>query len=493
MKKLVPIAIVLALVVAIISVLAAKPPGGREKQGEQVDNAQPGDELQPAEKPAGQPVVPVKPPEQQVAAAGKSKPKPLDDHVVKGIAYLVGQQHEDGGWGQGGGWRQAPMNNKTGKAGGRVEGKDVADPSDVGNTAIVMLVLLRAGNSPQAGEYAANLRRGLDYLYDHIESADKESLYVTDVRDTQLQSKIGPYVDTFLATWTLSEIKGTLPPGTTDSRLLAALDKAVGKIERHQKDDGTFVGNSAWASVLSQGLCGYALNCASQNGVKVKEETLKRDFQLAMNGLDVAQKKFADASSYSGTRMHAGAITAGGTAMSVKAGTSSLASNAGIDLYQHSSQSVQLSENFRSNATFYDEASKKLKDPKSSDAEKKEARQTLKYRDTQEQALTAANAANIARLSDKKFVAGFGNNGGEEFLSYMNISVSLRTKGGEEWQKWDKQVTENLDRVQNGDGSWSGDHCITGRTFCTSTALLTLMADRAPLDAVALGKPAKSK
>jgi hypothetical protein len=42
-------------------------------------------------------------------------------------------------------------------------------------------------------------------------------------------------------------------------------------------------------------------------------------------------------------------------------------------------------------------------------------------------------------------------------------------------------MTENINRVQNKDGSWSGHHCITGRTFCTGTALLVLMADRAPI------------
>jgi hypothetical protein len=31
-------------------------------------------------------------------------------------------------------------------------------------------------------------------------------------------------------------------------------------------------------------------------------------------------------------------------------------------------------------------------------------------------------------------------------------------------------------RVQNRDGSWSGHHCITARSFCTSAALLTLLA-----------------
>jgi hypothetical protein len=62
----------------------------------------------------------------------------------------------------------------------------------------------------------------------------------------------------------------------------------------------------------------------------------------------------------------------------------------------------------------------------------------------------------------------------------MNISETLLAQGGKEWEKWDAQMSENLHRVQNSDGSWSGHHCITGRTFCTSTALLALMADRSP-------------
>jgi hypothetical protein len=42
-------------------------------------------------------------------------------------------------------------------------------------------------------------------------------------------------------------------------------------------------------------------------------------------------------------------------------------------------------------------------------------------------------------------------------------------------------MARNLGRVQNADGSWTGHHCITGRTFCTAAALLVLTADRAPV------------
>src|SRR5207237_2708716 len=101
--------------------------------------------------------------------------------------------------------------------------------------------------------------------------------------------------------------------------------------------------------------------------------------------------------------------------------------------------------------------------------------------------LAAAQDAVINQMQDKKFIAGFGSNGGEEFLSYLNIGESLILKGGDAWQKWDRSITENLNRIQNDDGSWTGHHCITGRTFVTAAALMVLTIDRAPLPTAPAG------
>jgi hypothetical protein len=46
----------------------------------------------------------------------------------------------------------------------------------------------------------------------------------------------------------------------------------------------------------------------------------------------------------------------------------------------------------------------------------------------------------------------------------------------EAWQAWYPTVRDKLIRIQNADGSWSGHHCITARTFCTAAALMTLQA-----------------
>ena len=81
-------------------------------------------------------------------------------------------------------------------------------------------------------------------------------------------------------------------------------------------------------------------------------------------------------------------------------------------------------------------------------------------------------------LDSKQFQAGFGSMGGEEFISYMNISDSLIRTGGDTWKKWNADIVERLSKLQNADGSWAGHHCITGRVACTAAAILTLTTER---------------
>lgn len=83
-----------------------------------------------------------------------------------------------------------------------------------------------------------------------------------------------------------------------------------------------------------------------------------------------------------------------------------------------------------------------------------------------------------AQLADPRFVTGFGSVGGEEFFSYLNISDSLRRAGGPEWERWNRDMTAKILKMQNEDGTWAGHHCITGRVAVTSAAVLMLVADR---------------
>jgi len=407
------------------------------------------------------------------ASGVKPEPKPLAQHTKKGLEYLLSQQGSSGGFGQGGGWRSASQ--------GRVDGANVEDPADVGNTAIAALAFLRSGSTPSSGVYAKPLVKAVEFVCGKIEKVEADSPYVTDVLGTQIQSKIGQYVDTFLAALLLSEVKGKMPDESSEERVAQALAKTMAKIEKHQKADGTFAGNAGWASVLSQALCSKAINRAAQNGFAVNNEVLARDAQLAAEGVDVKLKDFAPAESRvastggeKGSRLAAGRMAG----IAVAAGAPS---DAGISVYSFSAKAGGLQDAVNTTRPVAERAKRVLSDNKASKEAKAEAAQTVDRARRLEEASDAATNGILKRLDDRQFIAGFGNNGGEEFLSYMNISETLLVKGGNEWKTWDKSISENLGRVQNEDGSWSGQHCITGRTFCTSAALLTLMADRAPV------------
>lgn len=415
-------------------------------------------------------------------AKAEIKAKPFTDNVRRGLVYLIEQQNDNGGFGQGGGWRQAAEGK------GRVEGKDVKDPPDLGSTCIAALALIRAGNTPQEGEYSKQLARAATFICERVEKSDADSLYVTDVRDTQLQSKIGPYVDTFLAGLVLSELKGKMPADGSDKKLVAALDKTVKKIEKNQKADGTFAGNHGWASVLSQGLCSKFINRAAQSNVAVKNEVLDRDFQQTVATADkpakdskaAARTEVAAAEPAARSSAASASRTAGPTPDPARTAAAG-GTDAGVKLYKNSSDASRLNDRGNTAAILERRAKSILASGSATDGEKAKAQEDLKKVAEIKDAQQAAVADLVRQLDDKQFIAGFGNNGGEEFLSYMNISEMLVVSGGEKWKSWDKSISENLNRIQNQDGSWSGHHCITGRTFCTSTALLTLLADRAPV------------
>jgi hypothetical protein len=378
----------------------------------------------------------------------QNDPRSPDEALAKGIAYLLSQQHPDGGWGQGGGWRQSAAGS-----GARVEGANVEDPSDLGNTCVSLVALLRAGHSPAQGAHRDAAAKAFDFICLQVEQADQDSLYATSVRDTQLQVKIGVYVDTFLAGWALSELKGQLSGVAQEARRLAALEKVTAKIERNQRDDGSFAGNNGWAAVLSQGLCSKALNMASRSGAKVSKEALDKDQKQNRSGLDLAKGDFsAPASAAEPT-------------------------NAGVSLYREGAKLDGLREKSKADAARKTAAEKTISDAYAPAPAKAQAQQEMKEIAEDERAAKVAGSAVSQKLRDSQYTAGFGNNGGEEFLSYLNVTEGAREQGGKDWNDWREKMLKTVCGAQNSDGSWAGEHCITGRTFCTGAALMTLLVD----------------
>jgi hypothetical protein len=418
-------------------------------------------------------VAPVKVGDTMVKTDFAVKPKELSPAVRKGLEYLVKNQQDDGGWNQGGGWRVG----RTG--GGRVEGDKVEDPSDIGNSCFVLLALLRAGNTATEGEYKTAVQNGLKFVISKVEKADKDSLYVTDVRGTQLQSKIGNYVDTFLVNLVLAEFRGKA--GDQEKAVVAALEKTMTKIVRHQTADGGFAGNTGWATTLSLGICNKGLVRAKERGAVVNDEALKR-----------AQAQALAAAKGTAPVVVGGADPKVGVAAG-PARIAGAAGDAGVALYRASQGAGNNQDIINSLRVDAERAKRVLKDenaPKDAKEEAKKQLEAFEKADKDNDRLQADLARNAR---NDQFVAGFGNNGGEEFLSFMNISETLVLLGGKDWEDWDAKMVKGLEKAQDKDGSWQGHHCITGKTFCTAGALLVLMADRTqfPLEVIKAAKEKK--
>jgi hypothetical protein len=320
--------------------------------------------------------------------------------IEKGARWLASVQGADGGWGQDGGETSYIRTSEHLESNG----------NDVANTAVAALALLEAGK-----QYQPNVDRALDFILRRVEASPVDGLAITDARGTQIQRKLGPYIDTFLTSMLLTKVDGTMSKPAQNARIRQALEKCVAKIQRNQKDDGSWNIAGGWAPVLGTSMASRSLFEAQQKGVKVEERVLARAETYTVNAM----------------------------APGVGGGRGASADAAGVQLYQSAQALEQLSRTDKDRA--------------------KNAKQIEKISN---------------QLGDARFVEGFGSVGGEEFFSYLNISDSLRRTGGEPWKKWHSQISNKILNLQNSDGTWAGHHCITGRVAVTSAAILNLGTNR---------------
>jgi hypothetical protein len=413
------------------------------------------------------------------------EPKPLSPNVKKGLDWLVEHQLPGGGWGEG---------EESAQMRGTGERASFRDTPNVADTCIAVLALIRSGSTPREGPYRGAIAKGVRYVRSQVEQSDAESLSVTSVQGTRVQMKLGPNIDTFLASMLLAEVKGRMPDDASEKAVDVALHKVIGKIEKHQKQDGAFDGGG-WAPVLAQAMSGKGINRARQAGARVSEMALANAQNGARMAFEASSRPVpAESAAEVAGGDRSTVLAAAGPRRSAVGGRAmmgGMGGSAGVELYARAASVGVLQDSVntqQSEVPRLREQADHAKDPKQRAEAKKQLGEIADAQKVHEE----ARAAVIGRIEDPAFIAGFGSNGGEEFLSYMNLAESLVVKGGDEWKKWDARMTENLNRVQDGDGSWSGHHCITGRTFCTSTALLVLMADRTPVPVQAKAKSSSS-
>jgi hypothetical protein len=359
----------------------------------------------------------------QAPSASKTSaaPSPADLAIERGAKWLAAVQGGDGGWGQDGGDASYVRQNVP------LESKG----NDVANTALAALALLRAGN-----QYRPNVERAVAFIMQRVEASPADGLSITDSKQqTQVQRKLGPFIDTFVASMLLAQVDGTLPK--LNVRIRSGLEKCVAKIERNQTKDGSWNTGGGWAPILGTSLASRSLDAAQQKGVKVNQSVIARADDYTLK----SQKERDSIASGRGIGPGVGGFGAS-ESVTVKSGSVTMAASAGVALYQDAQALEQLSR-------------------------------TQESREKNAKEIAAING----RLSDPRFVEGYGSIGGEEFFSYLNISDSLRRSGGKEWSEWHSKITQKILRLQNDDGTWAGQHCITGRVAVTSAAILNLTTD----------------
>jgi len=370
-------------------------------------------------------------------------PKPkqnekLPAFLQKGVAWLIAAQHNDGGWG-----------------GGSHAKQSIRDPhavtTDPATTSFTLLALMRSGHTPVAGAYQAQVEKGLKYLVAAVEKAKAEGPLITDVVGTQPQTKLGRFVDTSMTAQYLARVLPMLPKESPlRLRVDAALDKCLAKLQVSQQADGSWGKGGGWAPVLQSSLSCSALEIAAANGKQVDKEVLEKARDYQKSNYD-AKSGTAKADAAAGVELYAfgGALR----------GNASEAREAD-ELVEQAKQEGRLA----ANAPMSEESLRI--------AGVKDARVAQKLADA-----SAQNRAQLRRLGDEKLLSGFGNNGGEEFLSYLMASESLVIAGPNEFQKWNEKMLSRLKKVQNADGSWSGHHCITSPVFCTSAVVQCLTTE----------------
>ena len=354
------------------------------------------------------------------------------EKITAGENWIISAQNKDGGWGAGSHNNQREMNPH-------------AVSSDPATTAMAAMSLYRCGYSIQSGKHSANLKNALEFLLKEIEN-NKEQPFITQIRGTQIQRKLGENIDAVLTLQFLNQVAETINDKELQARVEKGIQSCVDKIEKSSDSSGKVEG-AGWAGVLQSSFASSSLEQASKNkNIKVDKEKLdaSRNYQKSNYNAETEEVKAED--------------------------------GAGIVLYA-------VSSSVRGSATEAKEAHEILEEGKKTGKIEKDAKLTTENLEklgiTREKAASYTTADKVYKSAKVKAMQedvmnGFGNNGGEEFLSFLQTGESMVVKKDDDWKKWYDNVAGKLIKIQNQDGSWNGHHCITSPVFCTATSLLIL-------------------
>ena len=359
----------------------------------------------------------------------------LQMSVRDGLAWLADAQLPNGGYGA-----------------GSHSAQHVRDPhavkADPATTAMVAQAFLRSGTTLKSGHFAKNLDKAIKFLLETVESTPKAAQYITDVRGTQIQTKLGENIDAVLTAQLLSNLVDRDLKGLDKKRVIRALDICVAKIEAGTDASGRQIG-AGWAGVLQSGLATSALEAADAVGAEVNEEIIERAKNYQKDNYDE------------------------------KTGNVKTDDGAGVVLYAVSNTVRSSAKEARKAQAAIKKAKREGKIDKDAEVNADNLR---KAGMTEDEAMGYATAYGIYQSAKRTaqqedVMTGFGNNGGEEFLSFLQTGESLIVNKDNDWKEWYDDMSGRILKIQNPDGSWNGHHCITSPVFCTATSLLLLTVE----------------
>ncbi|HEX6226417.1 MAG TPA: hypothetical protein VFZ52_18485, partial [Chryseolinea sp.] len=296
------------------------------------------------------------------------------------------------------------------------------------------------------GKYSQQLKKGLEFLMQATENSTADSYNITELTGTQIQSKLGQNIDVILTSQFFSNI---IDHATHDAALKRRIQKnlntCVAKIQRAQDGNGNIVG-AGWAGVLQSSFAANALESAQTKGAVVDEKALERSRAAQKNNFDA------------------------------KTGDVKTDLGAGVMLYSVSGSARASAKEAR---RVEEEISKAKKSGRLSENAPATAENLAKIGFDKDDAIKYATAYEVyqsAKVQAQRddVMDGFGSNGGEEFLSYLQTGESMVIGKDNSWQQWYDNISGRMLKIQNDDGSWNGHHCITSPVFCTATSLLIL-------------------
>jgi hypothetical protein len=294
-------------------------------------------------------------------------------------------------------------------------GLDAGTPGDITCTALAGLALLENGVTEREGspEQVKALRGAIEYVMKAARNARGD---IESSESTLIQGKLGRRVHNFFAVIFLTQVYGMRTPGVgseTNEDMRSIIQKLSDIIAKSQESDGSWH-KDTWGSLKATGMAWLALRAAAGTGVPIQAAAVEKTV------------KFVKAQYNAGTRMY----DSGGKLQSYQA------------LY--------------ATATC--------------------VRVMVGMGEGGSKPVTDGCDTFISNCRSGQWRQIFLTIEGEDYLSALIMTHSLIWREDERWHSWFGYVRESLMKRQNSDGSWTTTACITGKTFATACAVLTLDA-----------------